>query len=589
MSGWETGPERRPLLGLAVAALVLGVSSVLLSVVLVGALAGAAGLALAAIHLRRAGAHRAMAWWGVGLSLAGIVASVGAGAFYSWFYRTQIRPAMEGRTAETKEHAPEVDLTQWHGVAAPAVTVATLDGRTVSLEELKGRQVVLTFWATWCPPCRKEVPHLERLAREAGPDVAVLAISDEEAATVRAFRDREKISYPLGLQRSKDLPAPFNGIPGLPTNVFIDRNGVIRSTSVGYVDYDRLHALATAPDVAGPARAAPDPARAASDPGPAALTEPERPRTLTRLWQAEAGAGVDVVGCDCDGDGTAEAVVLEGSGQLHLFDASGASRGTVAASGAPVSTLQCASARTDGARIALYAHWGEHVSGLDAKGGPLWSYKTPTGVNGAHWADLDGDGTLEMVVGLNGGGGLHVLATDGRPRWADRTIGNVWSQASLPGRPAAQPAVFATEAGGTVRVYDRDGRALNTLNPLGDYYTAVGVALAGEGRPQVVAAGRGRVVAFDLDGRVAWQAPVAEEPGGFDHGDVDGDGVLDWVFPSGESGLLVVSAGGEKLASVPVDSGGGAFAVLRGPAGGASTIVVLEGTRLTAYRLTPAR
>jgi hypothetical protein len=70
---------------------------------------------------------------------------------------------------------------------------------------------------------------------------------------------------------------------------------------------------------------------------------------------------------------------------------------------------------------------------------------------------------------------------------------------------------------------------------------------------------------------------------------VDGDGVLDWVFPAGDSALLVVSAVGQKLASVPVDPGGGAYAVLRGPAGGASTLVVLEGTRLTAYRLTPAR
>ena len=95
---------------------------------------------------------------------------------------------------------------QWKGcAAAPPLVVRTLDGDPLSLDSFKGRRVVLNFWATWCGPCRKEAPHLDRLARET--DVVVLAVSDEEAGVVRTFAEKHDLDYTFALEG--ELSAPW--------------------------------------------------------------------------------------------------------------------------------------------------------------------------------------------------------------------------------------------------------------------------------------------------------------------------------------------------------------------------------------------
>jgi thiol-disulfide isomerase/thioredoxin len=237
---------RPPGQGFAVAAFVLGVCALIWAMIAIGGLFGLAGLALGIVHLRRSDANRPLATWGIVLSIVGIVGSLLATALYVWVFSS-------AGTSTRSRIAGGAQWDAWKGVAAPPLVARTIDGDEVSLESFKGRRVVLNFWATWCGPCRAEAPHLDRLARET--DVVVLAVSDEDADVVRAFVEKHRLGYTFALEGS--LQAPYDRVRTIPTNVFVDRNGVIQEVLVGGLDFEALHARATAPDRAEPPRPAP--------------------------------------------------------------------------------------------------------------------------------------------------------------------------------------------------------------------------------------------------------------------------------------------------------------------------------------------
>jgi thiol-disulfide isomerase/thioredoxin len=240
--------------GFAVAAFVCGVFALIWAMIAIGGLFGLAGLVLGVVHLRRSDANRGLAKWGVALSSVGIVGSLLATALYVWLF-SYGGATMRSRVAGGSDG---VRWDDWAGVAAPAVTVRTVDGGEVALESLKGRRVVLNFWATWCGPCRREAPHLDRLARET--DVTVLAVSQEDEDVVRTWAREKGYAYTFAIGQRRSMPDPFRRVRTIPTNVFIDRNGVIQEVLVGGLDFDELHARATAQDRADPPRPAPSPA-----------------------------------------------------------------------------------------------------------------------------------------------------------------------------------------------------------------------------------------------------------------------------------------------------------------------------------------
>jgi thiol-disulfide isomerase/thioredoxin len=115
------------------------------------------------------------------------------------------------------------------------VTVNDLDGRAVRLADYTGKVRIIDFWATWCAPCREEIPHFKELYQKYGDKGFVLiAISmDEEGAkVVRPFVEAEKIPY-LNLVGNDDVAEAFGGIVGLPTAFVIDRDNRIVATYVG--------------------------------------------------------------------------------------------------------------------------------------------------------------------------------------------------------------------------------------------------------------------------------------------------------------------------------------------------------------------
>lgn len=119
---------------------------------------------------------------------------------------------------------------------SPAFSFVSLRGDTVDSADLRGEVVVLNFWATWCLPCRLEMPSLQRLHEDRGSDgvqVVGLATDVGSEQPIKDFLAERGISYPVGRASSAQRRA-FGGIPGIPTTFIIDRDGVIRHRVVGY-------------------------------------------------------------------------------------------------------------------------------------------------------------------------------------------------------------------------------------------------------------------------------------------------------------------------------------------------------------------
>jgi peroxiredoxin len=134
----------------------------------------------------------------------------------------------------------QLDLTRvTPPTSAPAFTVPSPAGRTLSLTDVKGGVVLLNFWATWCPPCREEMPSMERLYqryRDRGFTVLALSI-DRDLAAVPLFVEKSRLTFPIGLD-SKMAVAELYRVHALPTTIVIDRAGQIIAGAAGARDWD---------------------------------------------------------------------------------------------------------------------------------------------------------------------------------------------------------------------------------------------------------------------------------------------------------------------------------------------------------------
>ena len=111
-------------------------------------------------------------------------------------------------------------------------TLTDLNRKSWTLSGLRGRVVLVNFWATWCPPCRKEMPDLEILNQRFGPQgLVILGISDEDAATVSPFIAQQKITYPVLLDPGRKVNELFQ-IKGIPKTFIYDREGKIVAQSI---------------------------------------------------------------------------------------------------------------------------------------------------------------------------------------------------------------------------------------------------------------------------------------------------------------------------------------------------------------------
>ena len=146
-----------------------------------------------------------------------------------------------GRAVGAEEPSETLRLTRLGGgEPAAEFSVATPDGAALRLGDLRGKVVLLNFWATWCEPCLEEMPAMERLARtfrERGLAVLALSVDREGASVVRSFLKRHDLTFLVGLDPQQAVARLYR-IWALPSTTILDRKGVPRFAVQGAREWD---------------------------------------------------------------------------------------------------------------------------------------------------------------------------------------------------------------------------------------------------------------------------------------------------------------------------------------------------------------
>jgi peroxiredoxin len=184
--------------------------------------------------------------WTVGWIVVGVVALGMVGAF----------AIVENSSTESKSVGTGLDdviearrtwnvaFAEWSGKEAPDFTVSDIEGVRHRLSDYRGRDVLVVFWATWCPACKMEIPHLNELREtfEEG-ELAILAISNETAEDLKQFATSASIDYSVVSLGAAGLSSPFADVRSIPTTFFIDRDGLIKLAAEGLVSADESKAI----------------------------------------------------------------------------------------------------------------------------------------------------------------------------------------------------------------------------------------------------------------------------------------------------------------------------------------------------------
>lgn len=138
------------------------------------------------------------------------------------------------RTQQTESAASSEAVAATSSATAPAFTLTDLNGSSVSLSDFRGKVVILDFWATWCPPCKREIPDFIKLQSQYGSNgLQVVGIALDQPDKVRSFAQQNGMNYPV-LMGNDQIAALYGGIEGIPTTFIVDKNGDIVNRFVGF-------------------------------------------------------------------------------------------------------------------------------------------------------------------------------------------------------------------------------------------------------------------------------------------------------------------------------------------------------------------
>jgi len=144
--------------------------------------------------------------------------------------------AVAGCSSEANPAPPNVTVGSAPGNMAPDFQLKDLDGRDLTLMELRGRPVLLNFWATWCGPCKAEMPLIQAIYEDEAwseRDLVILAIDiGEPVETVEKFIQENGLSFPILLDDTMEVAKAYN-IRAIPTTFLINENGIIANITVG--------------------------------------------------------------------------------------------------------------------------------------------------------------------------------------------------------------------------------------------------------------------------------------------------------------------------------------------------------------------
>ncbi len=147
--------------------------------------------------------------------------------------------------------APDAEGAQLQGKLAPAFTLVGTDGKKVSLSQFKGRPVIVNFWATWCGPCKLEMPWFEEFSKKyGGQGLVVLGLNQDDGmapAEVAKVAKRIGVSYPV-LMPDKDevVSKAYGGVDYLPETFYVNRAGKVINISAGAPSKDQMESLVQA-------------------------------------------------------------------------------------------------------------------------------------------------------------------------------------------------------------------------------------------------------------------------------------------------------------------------------------------------------
>jgi thiol-disulfide isomerase/thioredoxin len=162
-------------------------------------------------------------------------------AQFAWRFGSFLLLLLSGGSIFAQQGTPPVDSPVIRFAKnpdpAPPLTLKDLDGKPLSLDSLRGKVTIINFWATWCPPCRVEIPGLIELQKKYAGQLQIvgLSVDDETPANIKKFVQVMGINYPVALA-PPDVSELYGGIPALPTSFLLDTQGRVVQKHVGLKD-----------------------------------------------------------------------------------------------------------------------------------------------------------------------------------------------------------------------------------------------------------------------------------------------------------------------------------------------------------------
>ncbi|PRZ17048.1 thiol-disulfide isomerase/thioredoxin [Laceyella sediminis] len=184
--------------------------------------------------------------------LIGIVIAIAIGGAF-WSANTGQGPSMpqdpssnktENKPAQSQSEKGSVqrDEAPQQEMRAPNFSLKTLDGKTVEVKKNNGKPTLINFWASWCPPCKVEMPHIQKAYEKYGDRVNFLMVNltamDDETK-MKQYLKEEGYSFPVLLDRTGEVSQMYQAI-SIPTTYIVDRNGIIIKQIIGAMTEDQL-------------------------------------------------------------------------------------------------------------------------------------------------------------------------------------------------------------------------------------------------------------------------------------------------------------------------------------------------------------